>query len=123
ESCIADVPGIGPLRCYSDPKLGIFYNGNIPCDTITTFPVSSSDISANYHFKIYPNPVTDYLSIDYDGNGNINIEIYNANGNIVVKKEFCPKDHINMASLPSGIYFINIINYHNYNYNDIIIKK
>lgn len=122
EGCIFDRPGIGPLRCYSDPELGIFYNGKVPCDTITTFPVYSPKIAKENHFKFYPNPVIDYLTIDCSGIGNFYFEMYNSIGDLLLKQDFSPGNRVDMTNLPGGIYFI-IVSNHNKYYDDGIIYK
>jgi len=120
--CVADLIGIGPLRCYSDPELGIFFNGSEPCDTITTFPVNSPKIGKNNGFILYPNPVTDYLTIDYHENGNFYLEIYNSAGNLVKSKNLRPGDQTNMSDLSNGIYVVVITN-NNKCYHEGIIYK
>ena len=123
EGCIMDMPGIGPLRCYSDPEFGIYYNGNEPCDTLTTFPVYAPVINNNHQFNLYPNPVTDYLTIGYSGSDNFDAEIYNSYGNLVLRQEFCPGDRINMSGLTVGIYFTTISKNNKYYYDGVIFKK
>ncbi|MDR2083967.1 MAG: DUF4465 domain-containing protein [Bacteroidales bacterium] len=60
---------------------------------------------------VYPNPVSDYVNIDFENNSDItvkNIRLYNINGEVlesVIPSEFCI---INMEKYKSGIYFIEI---------------
>jgi len=65
---------------------------------------------------IYPNPVTDVLNITKE----IDIKLYDMVGNLIISKE--KTTQINMTSLPSGIYNLNII-YNNKNINNRIIKQ
>jgi hypothetical protein len=123
-SCIMDIPGIGSLRCYSEPELGSFYYENLPCDTLTTFPDYTIGIPNGHMFRLYPNPVTDYLNIEFiDQPGSwCYLEIYNNNGEKLLKKEFYSVDRVDMSKFPNGIYFLNIKNNNKIYYNGIICK-
>ncbi len=123
EGCVFDNPGYGPLRCYSDPEFGIFYNGKEPCDTLTTFPVFSENIKKASKFKLYPNPVIDMLTIDINEEGNYNIEMYNTKGDLLLQQNFCLGNRVDLTIFPSGIYFIIISNNNKYCYDEIIYKK
>ncbi len=124
ESCVVDIPGIGPLRCYSDPDLGTFFYESLPCDTITTFPDYSSKINNKHRFRLYPNPVADDLIIEYgDGRGGrFNMEMYDNKGDRVLKQAFYPGERIDLSKLIRGIYFIIITNNHKRYYNGVICK-
>jgi len=124
-SCIMDVPGIGSLRCYSDPDLGSFHYGNLPCDTLTTYPDYIGSVQKGYMFRLYPNPVTDVLCIDYSGtsHGEFYIEIYNNAGETACRKTFCPGDKINLSFLPGGLYVIIISDNEKQYYSGTIFKK
>lgn len=121
-ACIADDPGIGPLRCYSDPEIGTHYFGTTTCDTITTFPVHAGQLNTKRIFSFYPNPVTDYLTIDSSREGTFSIEIYNNTGEIVRKQEFSPGARINLSDLPEGLYLVVTKNKNKEPYYGKIIK-
>ena len=122
-TCVVDVPGIGTLRCYSDPEIGTHYFGNIPCDTITTFPVYSDKFYKNEAFNLYPNPVSDYLNINSDREGNFSVEVHDNTGKIMHKQEFSPGVRINLSNLTRGLYFIVISNKNKKYYYETIFKN
>lgn len=67
----------------------------------------------NADVRLYPNPAEDYvnLAIDhYQELQNIQLEVYNLNGSIVLKKQInsAPLTQINTSSLKQGIYFIRV---------------
>ena len=67
----------------------------------------------NADVRLYPNPAEDYvnLAIDhYQELQNIQLEVYNLNGSIVLKKRIssAPLTQINTSSLKQGIYFIRV---------------
>ncbi len=69
-------------------------------------------VSATESLLLYPNPVTDVLSIDYSGSGSCSINILNAQGKLVYKSIANENEqYINLKSLnlANGIYFIQLI--------------
>ncbi len=123
EDCIADDPGIGPLRCYSDPEVGTHYFGNIPCDTITTFPVYADKLIKNESFNLYPNPVTDYLTIDSDREETFRLKVHDNTGKIIHSQDFSPGERINLSNLTKGLYFIAISDKNKKYYYEKIFKN
>ena len=65
---------------------------------------------------LYPNPVTDILNSTKE----IDVKIYDMVGNLVIYKEKITQ--IDMTSLSSGVYNLNIT-YNNKNINNKIIKQ
>lgn len=60
------------------------------------------------NFKLYPNPASDFLNIETDWSGNIDIRIMDVNGKTIIKKKFDTKNQISieLSELLSGTYFI-----------------
>jgi photosystem II stability/assembly factor-like uncharacterized protein len=59
--------------------------------------------------KIYPNPVTDQLTLEMEGNReNKNFEILNQNGQVVHRGKFVDKVVIETSQFASGVYLIRI---------------
>ncbi len=80
-----------------------------------SFPYSSFtsiEEKNDYIFNIYPNPAKDYIYIDIDENYNqdFHISIYNSLG--VKVMEMSNRNTINIESLPTGIYLINVKSEH-----------
>ncbi len=76
------------------------------------FSINENDIA---NCEIYPNPAHNILTVK--GNNIRNIEIFNAVGQCVLRKE--QSGDINIDALPEGLYFVKIIS----NNNNIIVKK
>jgi len=71
-------------------------------------PVSSVKSITKKSFSVYPNPTNDYITIKNSENINIsNIEIINVVGAVVFQQNF-NTDKIEISSLPSGSYILNI---------------
>lgn len=127
--CIMDVPGIGLLRCYFDPELGVFHYPyeDFPCDTITTFPDGVNIYDRRLNLKIYPNPVSNDLFIE----GNFNekeytLELYSINGELI--KTVCVEGGIDRYSmdaktLKSGSYIVRVMSKKGIYAERIVIKK
>jgi len=65
-------------------------------------------------FKIYPNPANDLLNIELaDNHGVKRIELLNSFGSTVRNLENVPLDEktirLNVANLPSGLYFVRLV--------------
>jgi hypothetical protein len=60
-------------------------------------------------FTIYPNPVSDYLFIDYPNQNSSNIyyRIYHPNGNIMDSGQ--AGSHIDLSTFAPGIYYLFIV--------------
>lgn len=109
--CIMDIPGIGALRCYSDNVSGTRYFGNLPCDTLTTFPVYADIINTSRSFKLYPNPASDYLTIELVP-GMQSLSIFSVDGRLI-RVENVNENHgpvtIQVGHLQPGTYFIKVL--------------
>ncbi|MGB1019259.1 MAG: T9SS type A sorting domain-containing protein [Chitinophagales bacterium] len=57
---------------------------------------------------VYPNPLEDELNIDFEGE--INIEVVNITGEVLIKSQ---EKMINVKTLSSGIYFLRIYSENN----------
>ena len=123
--CIQDAPGIGPLRCYSDPDLGSYYYENLPCDTITTFPDSFIPLGRNLKIKIFPNPVQDDLFIEWNDLQPMKLDfrLFDVNGKLVHAQTFSSKERIVLSCIPQGVYLVSIFNNNKLYYNGIICKN
>jgi hypothetical protein len=82
----------------------IFYNTNYEyCGIPTLTPITELQ---SLDFKIYPNPTNQVLNIEIPQNTEgPSIEIYNAMGKVVLKTK---QLNIDVSTLPTGIYFVQI---------------
>ncbi len=75
--------------------------------------LSNEDFTVEDQIAVYPNPVTDYLNInfkDLEGEA-INIMMYDINGRQVYKKELLDStsnETLNFSGFSSGLYILNI---------------
>jgi len=77
----------------------------------------------NSSISITPNPANDYFSINMDGNQQINVEIYDANGRKLKTQQLNSSNNISIQNLESGIYFIRITDSNNQIYTRKMIKE
>ncbi len=101
---------IGGLPYYPNYRLGPLLGS--PCDTLG---LGMAQSEKERQLTIYPNPASDYITIDYGytnwAKGNIDLEILNALGQIVYAQTLpsysgFQKVHIN--TLPQGYYVVRL---------------
>jgi len=75
---------------------------------------------SNNQIKIYPNPIKDFLFVEFENDKMINIKIYNIFGILVyINKDFANiNNKIDLSVLPSGIYLLKF-----QTNNEVITKK
>ena len=59
-----------------------------------------------YEIKIYPNPATDFLRIEYDGSISIEIELYDVKGVELISE--VQVDYLDVSHLNPGIYLLQL---------------
>ena len=67
---------------------------------------SKEETQEEVEFKVYPNPTTDYLFFSSDID-NKTVSIFNSAGNVVLKSKTL-QNRIDVTSLSSGVYFVEI---------------
>jgi hypothetical protein len=67
----------------------------------------------NPGFRIWPNPASSCITIDFEHNSTFNspiISIYNNNGQELIKHQITePKTLIDVSMLPGGVYFVKLV--------------
>lgn len=83
-------------------------NGCEGSDTIIVQVSASVQYVNGSKFMLYPNPVSNVLTIETEGNMvGSKIELFNATGSVVLSKTASSnKEHLNVAELGSGIYWL-----------------
>ena len=79
-------------------------------DNMFVYGVKSVGISENSAdaISVYPNPATEYITLKTSSNGNASI--MDASGRVVINTRIVSGSNIiNIANLPTGIYFVNTI--------------
>ncbi|MGC9332436.1 MAG: C10 family peptidase [Bacteroidales bacterium] len=103
-------------QCPLDCKLGITYLGsnNNSKSGIenNSFNFNHSKLidSINNQIKIYPNPFTDKVFIEYNDLDNLNIDIFDIYGKKVLSIKHFSKNKINLGYLNAGVFLIKISN-------------
>jgi hypothetical protein len=81
-------------------------------DTLYHIGFIENGISQSYKMKVYPNPVSDFLTIEFDKliTGKISITVFDMTGRIVLNKEKQNQQMIklNISKLTKGIYLLKI---------------
>ena len=54
---------------------------------------------------LYPNPTSDYLNIDFENFGDLDIQLHHVNGTLIQKIN---KANTDISELPAGLYFVLI---------------
>jgi hypothetical protein len=105
---------------YADAFVNML--GIIAADTGGDISITSSLVKHS-EFKIYPNPATDKLNVEYAGNTDkMYVEINDSLGKRVYKKMFS-KSFIDISALSAGIYVVRIYSDKNVIHSQKIIKK
>lgn len=95
----------------NDPYPTPFETGGFDLDAIGVINQCENDIFAvneNDMISIYPNPACDILQVNSTSNEMLSIKIFNQFGTVHYNKHIYSNEIINIKSLASGIYYINI---------------
>lgn len=78
-------------------------------DYYNKYSTSINELSKT-EFAIYPNPTTDFISLDSDTykTQNLEYEIYSSIGKLIIKDKLNYKQNIDTSRLPNGQYLIKI---------------
>lgn len=99
----------GSFRCYSDDNFNTYKpNYTNACNFI--IGVGVNEIEEEESINIYPNPASDYITINIDKMfGEVNrVELYNSFGQIILLQK--QLNNIDISELPDGFYFIKVTN-------------
>ena len=92
----------------------------------TTPTVVPNTVNVSDKLIVYPNPVTDELSILVSASNDVykEVRIYNTLGQVVKQTDLLDnKAVVNMADLPPGMYMVSCYGTGNINKSSLIIKK
>lgn len=64
----------------------------------------------NFNFGLYPNPVTEKLTIDHPSSGKVTVQLISAYGTLVLEQDFMIDGNIelNLTSLELGVYMVKL---------------
>jgi len=93
-------------KCRNE-QAGKDYGYSIRC--VSDYPASINHVNDIYKLKIFPNPATDYIFIDYAEEKELNLLVYNLWGALVMQKSLKNNTNkVNISFLPKGIYLLHI---------------
>ena len=73
------------------------------------FPLSTETLIKPKEILVYPNPVSENLTIESKKSFGIEIKIYNALGSLILAKHLqSEKENISTVELPSGFYYYSV---------------
>lgn len=114
-----DLSGAATMGCYyMKVRLN---NQAVPTDTaIVTFivckvPAAVPNVKPSEEISLYPNPASSELNVIYDASADIkNIAVYNIIGKLMTVYKVTGNNsaNLNLENIPSGIYFVRLINAH-----------
>jgi alpha-tubulin suppressor-like RCC1 family protein len=89
--------------------------------TMTVWPLNVANVeNATMWVNVYPNPVNDVLSIDYDKSMSGEMELCDMAGKMLIQQ---PLSHsMDMKGLASGTYMLRVSNNEGLNYSKIVSK-
>ncbi len=77
------------------------------CASVTTLVNSSFDISST--LKIYPNPATSNINIDFQDLENASVEFSDINGRVLITQKLNNTlNNVNIEKLTSGMYLFKV---------------
>jgi|WetSurMetagenome_2_1015567.scaffolds.fasta_scaffold231749_1 hypothetical protein len=100
--------GIGELRCYSDDDQDYHFLG-IPCDTVYTGILGTSQIDKENSISITPNPVSNSLHLSVPSEYfNCVISIYNMQGQLILTHSQDIPGDCDVSGLSAGMYIFEV---------------
>lgn len=82
------------------------YTNSIKYRRGTVAVTGVKSVEAPDFIHIYPNPVSDFLTIRQDKHQFQKIAILNLQGQVIIQKELAKNDQVDLRHLPNGIYFL-----------------
>ncbi len=89
-------------------------NGSLAQGVQQTYEISATvgikETSINLELSVYPNPITDYLTLKVDDFETLNFQLIDLQGKVIEnKKVSSTSTSINVENLPKAIYFLNVV--------------
>lgn len=104
---ISDGDYMTEYLCYQDSALGLLQFSNKPC-----YYSNLTGISENYStslFKMYPNPSSDFITVDLANPQDAEAKIIDINGKELRTMKLENKTKVDVQDLAKGIYLLNVI--------------
>jgi hypothetical protein len=105
NACSLKVPA-GSVSMYQSAAVWKNFNPILPESSLDT-----NDITSQKNILLYPNPVHNEVILEVKNSTNSKLEVYDANGKVVLKKSLNnAKNSIDTSSLPAGLYLFKVGN-------------
>lgn len=73
--------------------------------------LGTKDFDIQDSFKLYPNPVKDFITIEMNTLNDAKLDVFDVTGNVVISKELKTiSTKLNISNLPAGVYLFRISN-------------
>jgi hypothetical protein len=91
----------------------LVYSQNNLCDSTLFTSINENSFIESEYFRVYPNPVTEELTLEFSKNHIYfgQIKIFNSFGVLFKEISIASSTEINIADLPNGLYFIQLNSY------------
>lgn len=84
------------------------YGNNLYVDNINISSPSSIEDNATSSFKVYPNPTTDFINVNFENAENITVSLINAMGQTVkIFNNVNNNTQLSLEGLATGVYVLN----------------
>lgn len=92
-----------------------------PSNTISFVPTGIENIDKNRIIEVYPNPISNELNIEVQGNNeNLAFEILNSIGQVVYKGNIMKKNTLQTKNFAPGVYLVKLTNGQTFEFKKII---
>lgn len=92
--------------CYQDSALGMLQFSNKPCYYSNLTSLSENNSSSL--FRMYPNPTSDFITLDLANSLQAHAKIIDITGKEIRTSKLEKKTKLDVHDLPKGIYLLNI---------------
>ncbi len=97
---------------------------SVPSNTINVTVTGIEVVESDRIIKVYPNPVSDELIIELEGNNeNVRFDILNSIGQIVFKGNLADKTTVQTSNFAPGVYLIKLENGKTFEFKKIIKNR
>lgn len=86
----------------------LMLNENWQFDFTDVLGTSSINENVVTDLRVYPNPSTDYINIDFNSHNEVSITIYSIDGKVMYNTNTYQSETINIQDYPKGMYIVRV---------------
>jgi hypothetical protein len=95
------------FKCYHDSLIGLFNPSGIDCEYLLNH-VGTVE-TKNQTLRIFPNPTSDFVNIEFRRPGKYELTLFDQNGKIIISEKLSKKkERINLTGFSNGVYTLRI---------------